>query len=499
MGDCPRRAERRVEEPFLGGAVAVALLLPFVLRIAQGWICRIASQKLWDYGSGQFAWAVSQLAKGGSLYRDFRNFRDAPYVAIIYNPLSFYAAALLSRVFGSGPMSALEAGRLETIAATAAVCLFIFMLSRRCGAASSSALIAAAAFSVSPLLEPWGFAFRSDMPALAFDIAGVWFFSLERLPWSIAMFAATFFTKQSEIAGIAAVFLFSWLRGRRRTAFTCALIWASAVALGILLLHLLLPHYLLNAFFALSGLYDFGAPLAFFVRTLRSDPAIAILAGTLLVERKSEAPGLPTLFLLTALAQALATSVRWGSEVYYFIPALAGASVVAALEIDALFRWAGQLSKLAEIWIGAVLAFAIVSLLHAPMLGLKELVTGDLSCGYLQCNPGWDPKAFKILNTVHGHVLTDEPGLLLVQQKFAVAFIELAALKGMRAAGLFDDRPLLDAIRRRTILAIALDADMLKIGYRNHCFMWPELREAIADNYHLVPETGPPYIMLPNQ
>jgi hypothetical protein len=494
--DYPRRAERRVNESFLGGAVAIVLLLPFVLRIAQAWICRIGSQKLWDYGPGQFAWAVSQLANGGSLYRDFRK---PPYVPIIYNPLSFYAAALLSRIFGPGPMSALEAGRLQTIAATAAICLLIFLLSRRCGVSRGSALIAAMAFSLSPLLEPWGFAFRSDLPALALDVAGVWFFSLGWVPWSIVMFVAAFFTKQSEIAGIAAVILFSWMRGKRRTAIASALIWTGAVAFGILLFHLLLPYYLLNAFLGLAGLYDFGAPAAFFVHTLRGDLVIAILAGTLLVERRSTAWSLPTFFLLTALAQGLATSVRWGSDVTYFVPAVAAASVLAAQEIDALFRWAGQLSKLAEIWIGAVLALGIVAPLHAGTLGLKELARSDLGCGCFQSGPEWDPKAFKLLNTIHGDVLTDVPGLLLVQEKFKVSFIELGVLKGMRAAGLFDDRPLLDAIHRRTVPAIALGSGLLTDRYHNHSFMWPELREAIADNYHLVPATGPPYVMLPNQ
>jgi hypothetical protein len=491
-----RRAEGRVDESLLGAAVALALLAPFVWRTAQSWVCRLGSPKLWEPTPGLCAWAASQLAKGGSLYRDFHT---PPYLPLNYNPLSFYAAAGLSKFFGSGPMGALAAGRVETLAATGAVCLFIFLLARHCGVGRGSALIAAAAFSLSPLLQPWGFEFRPDLPALALDVAGVWLFGLGYLLLSMVMFVAAFFTKQNEVAGIAAVILFSWWRGRRATAVTAALIWCSAVGLGILLLHWLLPYYLLNTFFALAGLYDFGAPAAFFVQTLRGDPVIALLAGTLLVERRSAAWNLATFFLATALAQGFATSVRWGSNVNYFIPALAGACAVAAQEIEVLLRWARQSSKLAEVWIGAVLALAIVIPLNKRVLGLGQLARGNLSCAYLHHGPQWDPRAFKILNTVQGDVLTDAPGLLVAQEKFKVSYIEFSVLKGMRAKSLFDDRPLLRAIRQHTIPAIALRGDTLDEGYRGHSYMWPKLRKAIADNYHFVPEIGPPYVMLPDQ
>lgn len=319
-----------------GQAVAIILLLPLVLRTAQGWLCRIGSRRLGDYGPGQFAWAVSQLARGGSLYRDFRK---PPYLPLPYNPAAFYLAALISKAFGSSVMSALEAGCVETVAATATVGVFIFLLSRRRGVGIGSALIAVFAFLLARLLESWGVVFRCDMPALACDIAGVYMFSAGYEAWSVAAFVAAFFTRQSEIAGIAAVCLFGWLGGRRRTAARMALIWAGAIAGGILLLHLLVPYYLLNTFSALSPIYDFRAPFEFLERTLRGDFAIPVLAGTLLVARGSQC-GLPAFFLLTTLVQAMLTSVRWGSDANYFIPPLAAASVLAAEEIEILFGWA---------------------------------------------------------------------------------------------------------------------------------------------------------------
>jgi hypothetical protein len=464
-----------------------------LVRVVQSWLCRIGSRYLWDYGPGQFAWAVSRLANGGGLYSDFRT---TPHLPIPYNPLAFYFAAMLSKAFGPSVMSALEAGRVETIAATAMSCVLIYMLARRAAAGRGCALIAAFAFAISHLLEPWGFAFRCDMPALACDLAGLYLFIAGFEAWSIVAFVAAFFTRQTEIAGIAAVCLFCLLDGRGRAAAVLAVAYAAAIAFGTVLLHLLLANYLLNTVLALTPIYDWRAPLDFLIRAIRGDPAIAILAATALVARRASL-GLPGIFLLTAIAQAMGTSARWGSDVSYFIPALAAASVLAADGLEMLFAWARRNSRRMEIATGLAVAFAIAISVRGGKIGFASIARGSLGCGYLRTDIRLDPAVVRALADLRGTVLTDWPDLLLREEAFTPDFIELGVLEGMRLDGRFDDRALLAAIRAHQYSAIVLDPDLFSPTYRGRALIWPSLRDAITENYRAIPSLGPPYIMLP--
>jgi hypothetical protein len=478
-----------------GPAITLVLLSPMLLRVVQSWLCRIGSRYLWDYGPGQFAWAVSRLANGGALYGDFR---ATPHLPIPYNPLAFYLAALLSKPFGASVMSALEAGRVETIAATITSSVLTYMIARRDTAGRGCALIAAFAFAISHLLEPWGFAFRCDMPALACDLAGLYLFMAGFEAWSIVAFVAAFFTRQTEIAGVAAVCLFCLVNGRGRAAAVLGLAWAAAIASGMLLLHLLLPNYLLNAVLALSPIYDWRAPLEFLARAVRGDPAIAILAATALATRGARF-GLAAIFLLTALAQAMGTSARWGSDVSYFIPALAAASVLAADGLEIVFAWARRNSRRTEIWTGIAVAFAIAVSVRGGKIGFASIAHGNLGCGYLRTDIRLRPEVVRALGGLRGTVLTDWPDLLLREEPFTPDFIELGVLEGMRLDGRFDDRALLADIRAHKYSAIVLDPDLLSASYRGRAMIWPALRDAISGNYRAIPSLRPPYILMPSE
>jgi len=179
---------------------------------------------------------------------------------------------------------------------------------------------------------------------------------------------------------------------------------------------------------------------------------------------------------------------------------MAAASILAAQEIEILFVWARRTSKLMEVWIGGALAFAILMSVGGATMHFEKLAEGGFGCPHLKCDLESDPKALQILTAVRGDVLTDAPELLLVRERFSPCFIALSILEGMRASGRFDDQPLLDALRHHAYAAVALNEDLFEArGWQSRAEMWPELRQTIAGNYHLVPSIGPPYIMLPNE
>ena len=481
---------------------AMLLLLPVVASRVWSWVSRAGSSTVWDYGPAQFAFTIHRFAEGSPLYRDFH---DPPYVPVPYGPVVPYAVALLSHSFGSGPMAALEAGRALTIAATLAVCILIYLMGRRSAASRGAALIAALAFALSPMLEPWGFEFRVDMPGLAFELAGLYLFSLGRGYWAIASFVVGFFTKPYHFAGIGAVALSCWFAGEWRKGLGLLATWAGIVVLGTLVLQAVFPYYLLNTFEELSPLYNsLRIALVFPTWMLVGNFSIFILAAAAVVE-SSRARRLSVLFLVVAAFQDLIACMRWGSNVYYLLPTLAALTIISANGIDVLIRLVARSTRLRQAWIGAALAVSVLAQLYVvsiaysgyKSISVAELARAGLRCCYISDAPLLDPAALRLLGQIDGPILTDMPELLLADERKSIWFMELFVLPGMRERGLFDDGPLLAMIRERRIAAIALGRESLERQWAGIACFWPELKAAIVDNYYTVSSVGPPYIALP--
>ncbi len=493
-GSAANRSERHDDFSVFSYA-AMLLLLPITAFRVWSWVSRTGSSRVWDYGPAQFAFAVHQIAEGNPLYRDFRS---PPYLPFPYGPVVPYAAALLSRFFGSDVMAALEAGRALTMAATLAVCIFIYLLSRRSAASKGAASIAAVAFALSPMLEPWGFEFRVDMPALAFELAGLYLFSLGRQYWALAAFVAGFFTKASSVAGIVAVALCCWIGGARRKSVGLGGAWTAIVLAVTGVLQVLFPHYLLNTFKALSPLYtSLDLALQFPAMAVVSNWAIVILAAMSMIEPVRDRQ-LPRIYLLVASLEGVVACMKWGSNIYYFLPALAAAAIVSANALDMLTELTARLVKVGRTWSGGIVALGLLAQLYLVSVWyggdrfptVSQLARAGLKCCYINDPRDPDPAALRLLRKIDGPVLTDAPELLLADERESVSFVELFLIPGMKMRGIFDDGPLLEEIRQRKIAALAL-------GRVADQAVWPELREAIVNNYYLVPSVGPPYIALP--
>jgi hypothetical protein len=468
---------------FVGEAIALAILAVLALRTMLTWILRIPASITWDYGPAQLAICCDMMRRGAPMYRDFR---VAPFVPLVYGPVIPAITSRLAPLFGVGPPAALAAGRVLTIASSIAVAVLIFFLARRIGASIIAAILAALAFIVSPIVLRWGFEYRVDMPGLAFELGGILAFAGGAPASAIALFVISFFTKQANAIGIVTVVLLCWISGARRRAFSLALIWLAAVAAGTALLIMMYPYYLLNAFGAVrTRALDFSAPI-FFGGILVGGSVGLILFAIIAVTRRIVNDRLTLLFLIVATVQDLASCLRWGSNAYYFLPALAALTIVASLGIDSALRWIRGMSAAPQFALGIALAL----LLSMGFFLAPSAITGSL----VAADP-WDPRALATLHSIDGPILTDIAELKLVDAQPNLQWIDLMVLTSMQQLGTFDDASLVSAVEHREIAAFALDDEGLGRSFRGRALFWPRLRQAIEANYDVVPGVGVPHIM----
>jgi hypothetical protein len=373
---------------------------------------------------------------------------------------------------------------------TFVVCVMIFMLARRFGSSTAASLMVALAFLCSGLLQPWGFVFRVDMPALAFELAALWVFQTGYGLAAVLFCVLAFFSKQSSVAAICAIALFTWFEGKRGRAVALAGIWLAALGFLTLLAQWLWPFYLANTVRAVSADYlDLWAAPEFVMHLIGWDIAISILALTALLYRPVNR--LALLFLVAAALENTASSLRWGSNVYYFLPTLAALTIIAASEVDALLGVLAKLGKPAQVAGGVIVALLIpLGNARPPSPWYWIRLRGKFQ---LPRDAEWLRRA----RSVRGPVLTDWAALALVDDSPELRPVDLALLGAMRRHGALSGTSLLTKVRCRAFGAIALDRWGLSRHWRGHMFFWPELRAAIQANYVPVPSRGPPFLMLP--
>jgi hypothetical protein len=490
---------RKIRDNLCATTAIVLALLP-AARIFQGWVCRINSPREWDYGPAILAVAVRRIRHGDLLYNDFLR---PPYPTVaLYNPVAIYLAAMFAPLFHAGPIAELEAGRLLVLLATVATCTLIFLLTRRLGADRAAASILTLAFALSPLLQPWGFEFRVDMPALVFELAGLYLFHAGLLLPAGAAFVCAFFTKQSYVSGTAAAILYWALNSRWRHALALSAFWLVAVVFVMTLLRWFFPYYLLDAYLTLLPTPSYSYPLAVGVLgrfLLWQFPLVVIAALGLLGQGPRR--DVMACYLMVALALNSLSSMRWGSNVYYFLPTLAAAAIVAGPPLSELLGRSVVLRSPYKVLLGAAIAWAlIVPLMLAGVTDFsairRAIASHGFGCPYGK-EPPWDEHAFQLLDSLKGPVLADDFAAILHDGTRHIEGIDFMALRQMLESGGFDDRPLVDDIEHRRIAAFALDQELLDRQWQGRKFFWPRLREAILDNYVPVPGVGPPYLMIP--
>lgn len=480
------RAHAKTSSTGPGLGIAIAILAVLVLHTIDGWIRRIAMPTTWDYGPAQLATSVDLFVRGAPLYRDFRS---APFMPLVYGPVVPALTMVLAPIFGGGPMAALEAGRVLTIASTLLAAAMVFLLARRTGACRAAAILATLAFILSPIVLRWGFEYRVDMPVLACELSGIFAFASGATATALALFAISFFVKQAHAVGIATVVLFCWISGQRRRATILALIYLGLIGAGTVLLAAAYPFYLQNTFGAVRTMnFDLSAPILFVAILIGGNVGLALF-GVIALTRRRMTDRLIVCLLIVASMHDLASCLRWGSNAYYFLPALAALTIVASAGIDLALERMRSMGVTAQVVAGSAIA-ALLAL--GFMLAPRAITT------VIATDP-WDHRALDALRSIQGHILTDVAELKLVDNRDNLQWIDLMVLTSMEQLGTFNDQALLETIRQHQIAAFALDEEGLGRSFRGRPLFWPRLREAIEANYQVEPLMGPPYLMIPKK
>jgi hypothetical protein len=469
------------------------------VAVSKTWVCRIFSRQVWDYGAAGRAVVVRNLLSGIPLYTDFR---AAPYHdASPYNPLCYYATAPLARLFQPDPFSSLEGGRLLVVTAAISITLLIFLNARRSGARRDAAIMAALAFILSPLLQPWGFEFHVDVPALACELAGLYAFQVGMPYAALALFELALFAKQGVFAGLLSTIGYLWLTSRRSEAITLGAVFVVIAAATIVVLQTLYPYYLLNMFYALTPIYDPGAAIYFFAAAVVHHLPVFALAILYLLSTGFKRSVL-ALFWMVAICHDSLTAARWGSNSYYFLPTLAASTMLAALKLSTWLEEWQTFPKLLQVAGGTIMAALVLAEPWSPRdRGARalEALGLDRACRLVGCRDSkfpFDPRALKTMALTGGPVFTDLPELVLIHASPKMEDPDFMPLVAMKRNGQFNDDPLVTDFEQRRFEMVALDEQILSRNYRGVSFFWPRLRKAIEANYILLQGLGPPFLMI---
>ncbi len=417
------RAHAKTSSTGPGLGIAIAILAVLVLHTIDGWIRRIAMPTTWDYGPAQLATSVDLFVRGAPLYRDFRS---APFMPLVYGPVVPALTMVLAPIFGGGPMAALEAGRVLTIASTLLAAAMVFLLARRTGACRAAAILATLALILSPIVLRWGFEYRVDMPVLACELSGIFAFASGATATALALFAISFFVKQAHAVGIATVVLFCWISGQRRRATILALIYLGLIGAGTVLLAVAYPFYLQNAFGAVRTMnFDLGAPILFVAILIGGNVGLALF-GVIALTRRRMTDRLIVCLLIVASMHDLASCLRWGSNAYYFLPALAALTIVASAGIDLALERMRSMGTVAQVVAGSAIAMPCwhwdSCLRRAQSRRSSRRIRGI-------------HRALDALRSIQGHILTDVAELKLVDGRANLQWIDLMVLTSMEQLG----------------------------------------------------------------
>ena len=184
---------------FVGAFIYVALSrlgYPFALEWLEG---------------GSYA-QVHRLLTGQPLYEQ----PSMAYVAMLYPPLYYYAAAFISRVVGFSFMPL----RLISFASSLGALVVIFLIVRQQGGRILAAFLASGLFAAAYHLSgSWFDIARVDMLSVFLVLLALWLLQLQHRAWHVAaglVFAAACLTKQTHLITLACLTAYLMIFDRRK-------------------------------------------------------------------------------------------------------------------------------------------------------------------------------------------------------------------------------------------------------------------------------------------
>ncbi|UCH35806.1 MAG: glycosyltransferase family 39 protein, partial [Armatimonadota bacterium] len=409
-----------------------------------------------DYGEGIVLRYALNIARGRVVYNDYRHY---PFVASTYPPVYPLICALGVKLSGVS----FTFGRALSCGATLGVAALIWALLRRARAPRFTAALAAMLFLAAPIVRLWAPLMRVDMTAILFGLCGLYCVLLggRWLVAAVVLMIVAIYTRQSEVAPLAAAVTYLWWIGERRNA---VIVGASALAVTLVMFGTLQlatdGWFYRHIVVANQNLWDSRLLVRRWSSVLSSWPLPFILGVVGLAvagwTAKGRPPGAPSerrperligAYFVFALLVFL-TAGKIGSGVNYMQEPIVAACLATGIAYPWLASrvgtWAGKVA-----WV-AVWAVLILSL-AAPCL--------KAALGHAGGEAPWRRKtieggraAVDLIRRTKGDILSDDAGLLVIAGR--PVLLDSHKMTSMFYDGHWDQGPLIQDIKRRRFALI---------------------------------------------
>jgi hypothetical protein len=480
---------RRLQTVLLVIVFAALTVLLFAKALAVGTLLHKPGEQTWPAAAN--AYVARRVQHGGELYGDWRL---RPHVVAWYGPALYLPVAYIGRWLGSDVQGLYMIGRWISLLSTVGTCLLIVgALRTRPAAHPAIAVMMAMVFATAdPILARFDISFRADAPACFLTMLGLVLMIRSERPsalyGSVLVFLLAVLYKQSALAGPAAAVLWLWLSGRRRRSAHYAILAPALLAGTAIAMNFGTGgRYFLNT---VEGLRGNGTVFALpFMLSEVARPAILPFALTfyvLAVETAERRWRLMTVAFAVSLVMTIASTYRDGSSVNYYMPALAMACVASGRQLG---RWWAERSVSPVAAAAWTLVMMLAAVRYVPEAALDLAEAPERWQGFCQRGEQHREMADFLkrladyLNGRRGPVLCqfNDMGLLCPGS----IMIDPFTFTSMADVGVFDDRPLIEQIRRGEVAAIVFDRKAPR-SYQATDFFSRRWQQAMDRRYELV-------------
>jgi hypothetical protein len=434
--------------------IGAALLARLLVRTGDYFWFAIKCPYEIEYGEGILLQNAINIARGGVVYNNFHHY---PYIVATYPPVYPLICAIGVKLFGV----MLGFGRVVSCLASLGSAVLIWSMLRRAGIFRLPSAVAAMLFLAAPIVTWWGPVMRVDMTAVFLGLAGV-YCVLRGGRWlipAVVVMALAVYTRQSEIAPIAAAVAYLWWTKSRRSAALVAASWG-ALVVGAFGLLQMMSHgwFYQHVVVANQNFWELRTLLEWWSEWILASlpfPFVLGLPGVLLALAGWRPPATPHtqasapqalrllgLYFVFAMLISL-TAGKIGAAVNYFIEPLAAACLMTGIALHWLMqRLQAPAAKVA--WVAAWLLF-----MSAPSYALLRPSVDQYWPYRLSRHKtmAGGKAALALIRATNGPVLSEDTGLLPIAGK--PVLLDPHKMTSMFRDGHWDQVPLIKDIKHR--------------------------------------------------
>jgi len=462
----PRRGPATVATTRGRWYVAQVVLCLVAATLLARHLGRLADYEWWaikcpyeiDYGEGILLQYALNFARGGEVYGNYHHY---PFVVATYPPVYPLLCAVGIKLSGVN----FAFGRSLSLLAALGVAALAWIILRRVGVSRLAAALAAVLFLASPIVYWWAPLMRSCIAAIAFGLAGL-YCVMRGGRWlipAVALMALAVYTRQSNVAPLAASVAYLWWIRERKNAVLVAASWAALVgAVFVALQAASHGWFYQHVVVANRNLWEAERLYSLWWTAVRDWPAPFLMgvagAGLALAGLRAGetaplgvAPRHPErllgLYFVFSVLVSL-TAGKIGANINYLLEPLAASCIMAAIAYDRLAAhtgsWPGKVAWLA-VWV-LVVAVPVRLILDPEFKQYQayQFSRDDIMRG--------GKAAVAIIRKTKGDVLCEDTGLLPISGK--PILLDPHKMTSMFHDGRWDQRPLLEDIERRRFALI---------------------------------------------